>query len=424
MKRYWYIFILSLLANVSLAQMETQSLYFPQSLEAEGLDWKWKAMGYWNEAVNSNTFTNDFVKAIDKSRFLDDEIIETQLDNMGDKTLAGQIRNIGGRFYLNSNKKPGKQYLFFGIEHQHFLDTYLDKDLLALFLKGNKPFAGETLNAPNSEFYNIYFNQVSGGMGFNFDNADVKQQLQWGVSLSMGQNYDYISLSDASFYTDPDGEFLDVSVSAETNLSDTVWAEFYQVKGIGLSGELLYSYTKTNDFHFDVSFKNLGFVRWNSNAFSGTIDTSFVFNGLENDTTNSRGGSFPSDFDKNTLRRLLFPNAETASFNTTLPLKIGMTVGKFISEGKFYFGLNGEYYPFLKAPLMLEVFGTWNVNNTAFITPVLLYSSYGKLNLGLSLGANITKNLRLEIGSSYLNSMFSDKSLAGQGGFVRLGFGI
>ncbi|NOX45615.1 MAG: hypothetical protein GXO89_01385 [Chlorobi bacterium] len=421
MNRLLYIFIFSFLANISFAQVEMQSPYFPESRE-DGTEWKWKATGNWNEAVNSNSFTNDFVKAIDKSRFLDGQLIDGQLANMVDKTLAGQIRSIGGRFYMNSKKKPGKQYFFFGIEHQHILDTYMDKDLLALFLKGNKPYAGKTLNAPNSEFYNIYFNQLSGGVGYNFDKEDVKQQLQWGISLNFGQNYDYISLKNSMFYTDPDGEYLDVSLSAETKLSDTVWAEFYEVRGIGLSGELLYSYTKTNDFHFDVSFKNLGFVRWNKNAFSGTMDTSFVFNGLENDTVNTGGGSLPSDFDKNALRRLLFPNAETGSFNTVLPLKIGVSAGKFLSEGKLYLGMKADYYPFLKAPLMLEVFGTWNVNNTVYITPVMLYSSYGKLNFGLSLGANITKNLRLDIGSSYLNSMFSGSSLAGQGGFVRLGF--
>ena len=421
MNRLLYIFLISFLANVSFAQVEMQSPYFPDTRE-DNTDWKWKAVANWNEAVNSNAFSNDFVKAIDKSRFLDDQLIDDQLANMGDKTHAGQIRSIGGRFYLNSNKKPGKQYLFFGIEHQHFLDTYLDKDLLALFLKGNKPFAGETLTAPNSKFYNIYFNQLSGGMGYKFGNEDVKQQLQWGVAFNIGQNYDYITLENAVFYTDPDGEYLDVALSAEIKLSDTVWAEFYEVKGIGLSGELLYSYTKADDFHFDVSFKNLGFVRWNKNAFSGTIDTSFVFNGLENDTVDSGGGSLPSDFDKNALRRLLFPDAGTGSFNTVLPLKVGFSAGKFISGGKFYLGVKGEYYPFLKAPLMLEAFGTWNVKDIACISPVLLYSSYGKLNFGLSLGANITKNLRLDIGSSYLNSMFSNSSLAGQGGFVKLGF--
>jgi hypothetical protein len=400
--------------------METQSRYFPQSREAEKQDWKWKAMGFWNEAVNSSAFTNDFVNAIDKSRFLDDQLIATQLDNTGDKVLTGQIRNMGGRFYMNSNKKPGKQYLFFGIEHQHFLDTYIDEDLPALLLRGNKPYAGKTLEVPGSEYYSIYFNQISGGMGFSFGKEEAKQQLEFGLSFNLGQNYDFIDMDNSTFYTDPDGDYLDVSISARTKLSDTVWAEFYQVKGIGLSGELLYSYTKTDDFHFDVSFKNLGFIRWNANPFVGSVDTSFVFEGLENDTTGNN--DLPGDFDKNSLRKYLFPNAGTDAFSTTLPLKIGMSAGKFISNGKFYFGAKMEYYPFLKAPLMLEVFGTWNMKDVAYLTPILLYSSYGKLNYGLNIAVNITKDLRLDLGSPYLDSIFSGSTFAGQGGFVRLVF--
>ena len=416
-----FMFLFFVISIQAIGQIEMESPYYPVSSDEQG-SWKYKGTLFWNEDINSNAFTNDFVKAVDKSQFLDGELIDGQLQNFDGKVLTGQIRNVGGRVYLNSTKKPGAKYYFFGIEHHHILDSSIDEELAALFLKGNKHYTGKTMEAPDSRYYNIYYNQISGGMGFNFDKGDVKQQLQWGLSLNLGQNYDYLGLENSTFYTDPEGEFLDITVSAETKLSDTVWAEFYEVKGIGMSGELLYSYKKSKDFHFDVSIRNLGFVNWNANTFSGVIDTSFVFQGLVVDTIESDNGSFPTDYDLKSLRRWLFPNAETGSFSTATPFSIGLSGGKFFSDGKFYAGIKAKYYPLLKAPVMLEFFGTYNHKNIFFLTPVFLYSSYKKLNYGLSIGVNISDNIRFDVGSAYLNSMFTGSSLAGQGGFVRLGF--
>ncbi len=421
MFRIFSILILILLIKFSFSQIGFYYPYFPYEPD-ESTEWKWQVSAFANEASNSNAFTNEFFNTANKSKFLDKELINTQIENMNDYILAGQIRNIGVGAKINSKKNKGNKYLYLGIEHRRYLDIYLDDDLIELLLLGNKPFAGETLKATDSKYYSIYFNQLKGGMGYRFGTSEAIRHLTWNLALNIGQNYDYIEVQNSTLYTDPDGDFLDVTASANTKLSDTVWAEVYQMNGLGLSADVEYSYTKPGDFHFDLNLKNLGFIFWNGDTFIGEIDTSFVFDGVGVDTTSSQNDNLPDDYSYKSLRRILFKDPESSSFTTGLPVSLRFSAGKYFASNQFYAGLNGTYYPFLNAKFMFEFFATWNYKNKLYLTPVVLYSSYAKVNYGLCLGVNIHKKVRIHVGSGYLNSMFNKNELLGKGGFVRLTF--
>jgi len=399
-----FTLILGIFLLNSFGQGNHMNPYFPDDFTKRS-DWKFGITVYGSQEAGSNSFTNEFFNTINNSEFISEDLIDSQIDNMSGSILSGQISSIGFDALLNSKNKPGDQYIHFGFEHQHFLDTYLDQDLVKLVMKGNKPFAGETLYFDDSKYYNVYFNRIKGGMGHIFGSADAYHRVTWSLGFNVGQNFDFINVENSSLYTDPQGDYLDITAIAETKLSDTVWAEVYQINGLGGSVDLDYSYTKTENFHIDFSLKNLGVLFWNGNTFTGTIDTTFRFEGISNDTVNSGNDDLPDDYSYNGLRRLIFTDPESSTFSDMLPLSLRLSAGKYISGENFYIGFNTSLYPTLKAIYNFEVFGTWNYKSIFYLTPVVKYGSYNNFNFGLSLGVKVAKKLHIYAGTAYLNSI-------------------
>lgn len=419
MNKFLYILIFLLLVKVSFGQIGNNNPYFPKEIGSS--DWKYQISAFAQQDANSNTFTNEFFNEVNKSGYISSDLIDKQIENMSGKILSGQITSIGLNALINSKKLAGKRYFIVGYEHQHFLDSYLDEDLVKLLLKGNKQFAGESIQIPASRYYNNYFNQLKGGVGFRMENGEAVQHFAFTLGFATGQNYDFVEVKNSSIYTHPDGDYLDIAVNANTKVSDTVWAEVYQVNGLGLSTNLEYSFSKSNNFHFDVNLKNLGFINWNGNTFMGSVDTTIRFEGVNMDTTSSQG-DLPEDYSYNSLRNMIFKNPESGSFTDVLPMSFRLSGGKYFSEGKFYAGLSATYFPTLKASFSTELFGTWNHKDVFYLTPIVRYSQYEQFNFGLSIGLKIIDKIHIYAGSAYLNSFFDKNANLGSGGFIRLTF--
>jgi hypothetical protein len=412
--------MLLLTVLASFGQIRNHNPYYPSEI-AQPAEWKFQLSAFARQDANSNTLTNEFFKEINKSGYISSDLVDKQVENMSGKILSGQITNIGINALINSKKAKGKQYFILGFEHQHFLDTYIDEDLAILLLQGNKQFAGQTIQIPDTRYYSNYFNQFNWGMGFRIAKNKVIQHFAFTIGINTGQNYDYLEVKNSSIYTQPEGDYIDIAVNAHTKISDTVWAEVYKVNGLGLSTNLEYSFSKTNSFHLDMNLKNLGFINWNGNTFMGNVDTSFVFEGINNDTTINQG-NLPKDYSYNSLRSTIFTNPESASFTDVLPMSFRLSGGKYFAEGKFYLGLNGTYYPNLKANYSMEIFGTWNLKDIFYLTPIVRYSIYQQVNVGLSVGLKIIDRISIHAGSAYLNSFFDENANLGRGGFIRLTF--
>ena len=420
MNKVLYTTIFFLMVNVSVGQLRNNNPYYPGEITPSS-GWKFQISAFARQDANSNTFTNEFFNEINRSGYISNSLINKQVENMSGKILSGQITSIGLNALINSKKTVGKRYFIIGFEYQHFLDSYIDEDLTRLLLQGNKPFAGQTIQIPGSRYYNNYFNQLKGGMGFRIEKGGYIQHFAFTLGINAGQNYDFIEVNNSSVYTHPDGDYLDIAVNAHTRISDTVWAEVYQVNGLGLSTNIEYAISKANNFHVDLNLKNIGFINWNGNTFMGSVDTAFVFEGISNDTTSGQG-DLPEDYSYNSLRSTIFSNPETGSFTDALPVSLRLSAGKYFSGGKFYTGLSATYYPTLEATYFLELFGTWNHKDMFYLTPIIKYSQYGSVNVGLGVGFKIADKIHIYAGSSYLNSFLDKNAKLGSGGFVRLTF--
>jgi len=415
-KRVFTILAFLTIFSTSYGQIRVFNRYFPA--DNTGTIKKYQVSAYYSENSNSNSFTNEFYSSFNKSEFISDDLKNRQIKNLKSPVLTGDIRNIGFDAFISSSKDK-ELYYYLGIEHQFMLDVSLDEDIIKLILLGNKPFSGQTLYAPGSKYYSIYFNQMKAGMGKRIEKNGGIHHITGDIALNFGQNYNEFNINNSSLYTDDDGEYLDISAGFDTRVSDTVWAEWYQMKGIGASLDFEYDFDKPGSFHFDVALKNIGFISWTDNSFTGNTDTSFVFTGFEFDTTNSGTGN---DFSANSIRDILFSDINSGNFTAFLPLRLTFSVGKYFSSGKGYAGIRGNIYPTLNAIFHLEAFATYNINNLIQLSPVIAYSSYKKVNFGLFMGVSVGRNFNIQIGSAYLNSLFGNDSLLGKGGFIRLSY--
>jgi hypothetical protein len=398
------------------AQIPGFSPYYPQTTQDR--PWKYSFRAYYQDDANSNHFSNDFFRAVNRSEFLSDELKDQQISSLDGQTLTGRIRQSGVDAWINSGKKPGKLYFYVGIDFQQVLDSRIDSDLISLLLKGNKPYAGQTLSVPSSEYLNLYFNRIKGGIGLQAGSGPIHHTFSAALAFTSGQNYDWVKVTNSSIYTHPDGDYLDAVIRAETKSSDTVWGKVYDINGAGLSADFQYAIEKEKDFYAGIAIQNLGFISWNGNPFNAKVDTTFRFDGIVNDTTSNQG--IPNDYSYDNLRRLIFKNPDDTPFTQSLPVILHGSAGKFFSNGRFYAGMSAFYYPSLISNYKLELFTTWNHRDFLQVTPVVTFSSYSKINYGLAMGWKINDHFIVRAGSSYLNTLFSQEAAVGKGGYIHL----
>lgn len=411
-----FVILILLLGGIveSRAQQVDLYPYFPSSFEKD--NWKGRVDVFASERSGSDSFTNAFFDEITKSGYLSPEMKNEQIQKFNGDILTATQRSVGGGAYFKSKKV----FYYVGVEHQYVLDTRINENVAKLLLLGNEPFAGETLQIGSSDYTSIYFNRLMGGVGYELDKGEMKHTFFGKIGFASGQNYEEIKLHESSFYTHPDGDYLDVAVAAETRIGDTVWAAVFDINGLGASLDISYTLSKEKDYYLNFTAKNMGFISWNKNTYVSSVDTAFRFEGVGTDTTTS--GEIPDDYSYSSLRDLIFTNAESSSFTSSLPIILSLSGGKYFSGDQFYTGINFNYYPTMAASYYLEVFGTWNYKNKFQLTPIFSYSSFNRFNVGLSVSVNIASRVYLQAGTAFLDSYISRDSYLASGGFLRAVF--
>lgn len=417
MRRYYVLIGFMFCAFLVKGQQQYEYIYYPQSSQVD--DWRIKAQLYYDNHNNSNAFINEFATAINQSKYISSDLKDRQSSVLEPSIISGRTLKSGFDLWLNSKNKEKKLSYYFGLDFQQVLDSRIDEDMVNLLFYGNKPYAGENLNISNTDYMSIYFNRIKAGVSKSFGKGEVKHQLSGIVGFNFGQNYDAVQLKNSNFYTQEEGDYLDISIQAETQLADTVWGDVFTINGMGTSLDLHYSVHKEKDFYIGINIGNLGFVSWNKHPFVASADTAFRFSGLENDSTENP--NIPNDFSYDNLRNIIFTNPNHQAFTELLPLDININAGKYLVDGKLYVGVNTVFYPTLIANYRAEIFATWNYLEVFQVTPIIGYNSYQQVNIGLAVGFELWDTMLVRAGSSYLNSMFNPNAKVGQGGFVSLG---
>lgn len=418
--KYIKFTVIVLVAGLNPLLIQAQDVFHYQyyPLDFSQTEWKTQTHLYYQTHNNSNSTTNQFAQSVYGSQYLDASFIDNQVADFQGHILAGRSTQTAAGVWFKPSQDNPSFAMFAGIDNQQILDAKVNENLAKLMLLGNKPFEGEKLDLGQTTYQNIYFNRLKLGISKTWKKQGVQHQLNAILAFNAGQNYQFTEVNRGYFHTYSNGEYLDLALESQSKLSDTVWSNLLTLSGIGGSADIYYSMSANNSFFLSAGVKNLGVILWNRHPWQGRADTTIHFGGIDENDYNQ----LPESFSESSLRDLIFTQPQYESFSTQLPRHIHLSAGKFFFQTQFYLGLTARYYPTLLSKFYGELFLTWNIAKRVRVSPILMYSSFRKINAGLAIETVLWKKLSLEIASGYLNSAFQPQAPLGQGLELRLVF--
>lgn len=238
------------------------------------------------EYISSDEISNEMVEHTISKLKGQNNMIQAGLD------LA--IVNIG----FNIKNKAGDPFLSIGagVNERVEMSSSFNRDLFLLAYKGNKQFAGQTIQlAPrlNALAYTDYY--VSAALNIKVPGTEIA--IKPAVRLRYLSGQASVSMSDkntVSMYTQPDGRYIDFGFNYQINTSisgDTVSLSsksinidrnsFQQGAGKGFGMDLGVRVNPIENLSLNIGLMDLGGLRFSRNAVNMSNDTTYRYEGAE-----------------------------------------------------------------------------------------------------------------------------------------------
>ncbi|MFN8298394.1 MAG: DUF5723 family protein [Chitinophagales bacterium] len=367
--------------------------------------------------TNSNSIPGSIVyKMIFKGE------IKTPLKDRGLKGIKKQAR-------FEDNMKTGVTYRHFfknwdgivlvGWHHREMRTINLSKDAYHLLFYGNADFEDKTADLSNLYFSNNIYNQLSLGIFKKVSYAKYQMEFGFSGSFLQGINHQEIRTRNATIYTAPDGEYIDINYDLTFNNAREGATSFSQVNGAGASGDFHLAVGNNNKWKVAFDLSDVGYMTFRKTPVNYTAAKNVHFQGivLPDLLTFS-----PATFDTLKVDDAVKSNLPTKSNNKysiflpfTAQLVYSMPVHRkvVLSVGAMY-RYQPNYY----------LYGYAKVNY--FITPTMVFSGslgaggYSKANLGVEF-SKTWKYFDITVGTSNLLGLVAPAYLPGAALFLRLG---
>ena len=263
--------------------------------------------------VNSNSVTNKFMKALlYQGKFID----ESMKDHESKRLKKGNRLGGDASLYLNGAFKTKKLTYVFGIGQRVFGGAHFPSDFFELALRGNAPFAGKDVNLSRTNVR--YFDYQSLYVGAQKDLKDGKYTIGAALSLIRGGNYQSLQMKDATLYTEPYGQYVELNgdIKFSRYPYDTS-GSFLKSHGKG-AGVNLYFSMQHHKNRLNVEVRDLGFIQWNNiKTYSG--DGTFRYNGVLIDNLLGGGSSIVNTITMDSIAQATGLTVETKNRTMALP---------------------------------------------------------------------------------------------------------
>ena len=372
---------------------------------------------------NSDALTNKFVNDLYFYKFIGNE----QKDQVTSRLKANNHSVFDLQYGFEASQYaddliriPGIRYTIALKNRVHVSATW-PKDLFELAFKGNAQFAGETAVLGKVNFSYYRYQQLFAGFDKEFESGERKIRLGIGVSINKGIQYSSVVIEKADFFTQIDGEYLELDLEMEYQTSDPKNTTYSDLTGLGLGASAVIEIKGVKGNKISAGLTDLGFIGWDNYSKIYTADDLYTFDGIEIlnildvDSTVFSHGTIDSIVDS------YLPGKSRNPVNTFTPSFIYFNYLHHFDQFNLkvitgvQYGLQVNYAPYLYARAIYQV------SDNLALMPVAAYGGYGSLSIGLGFSVRLGDHYLLTLHSDMLDGYILPSSTTGQGIFLSLG---
>lgn len=210
--------------------------------------------------TNSNTWNQSLINALIYGDYLEETPQQNALNNSSLHNRASVQTSIELGVESKINDRTS---LYLGVGDRTVGMADVSKDLNEFILAGNKSFAGDTINADNSSFSLMRFQEFKLGLRYQ----SMNQTFGIEASILNGELFQEFDIKTGRLYTDPIGSELSYDLDISRARSDSARTGLLAPNGIGMSFNLFYA-LDAKDYRIYLGVNDIGWISWNDQSIS------------------------------------------------------------------------------------------------------------------------------------------------------------
>lgn len=339
--------------------------------------------------LESQNFSTNSLLELTSTGFLNEAEKQTLLDEISNRFSLGfqQSWSVG---IFNQARRKGilqKDVWGFSIYQKAYTAVGMPKSTFELALRGNKPFAGTTVDLSNTKYQNWLYT----GLRYQFQFTAAKQRFEMASSIILGHSFVEYTLNDFTLYTEPDGSSVDVQGNYALREHQTDFD--YGIGGMGTAIDLSTEFNLGKKSTLSLGISDFGIVYWTRGQ-TVINDTNFSFTGIGiNNIFDVKDSLISSQIDD--IESNFWFNSDGYHLSL-MPFKLGSWYRYTLSERGFT-SLNAsvEYIYLPGYAPRLQVGTIYSTNPNHIFKATVGYGGFNGLTAGLGYGWQINKRLSL-----------------------------
>ena len=370
-------------------------------------------------SIESNNLNTNFLNSMFYGGFITDEMKDNWI-NSGDENnrLNAEFTNYLKYEFLNKDFNS----FYFQFSDVNYVNCNFKDDLLKLSFYGNYDYQGDTLDFSETSIRIDRYQQYKLGYNFNIFKNNISWNIKTALSYLNGNHHMQLNIDNGSLYTSETGTSLDLNYHIKSMMTDTSDFSPFIGNGNGISMDLSLKITKETDI-WEMSIRDLGYIKWKNNSITSSTDNNLTFSGLEIQDFNNL-----PEFNDSILD--ISFNQQTSSFQSFIPARITLSYNRILKHHfvkNICIATHSRWQPYyvtggLNSDLINRGFKESGYINSldinALIDAKYLYSNVGIIRGGFTDKTNLHFNIRdkkgiCTIGTYHLNELLKkDKSSA------------
>ncbi|MCG9911898.1 MAG: DUF5723 family protein [Flavobacteriales bacterium] len=366
--------------------------------------------------ANSNALNADMLRFFMAGRFIDNGMKDRSLKRMKDMNRIGLDATVEFGFFHRPDSGFGKNWSYgIHVGQRYLFGGSFSKDAYQLGLYGNAPFAGQTLDLGGLHATYLSYQYLNLGFVKEFHGEKWHKSIGFGATYANANQFFSISAPRASIFTEQDGQYLDVDAQYAIHANDASKNKYFYPNGFGLAGSIEFSMTDRKRHAFHAKASNFGFMRFNSFSSNRSLDTNFVFEGVQIDNLFKVNGAFFTDV-VDSLGNGLLGSRGTGARYMAMPGTVEIGYSYAAIPSKLFISALGDYCYFPGYVPRGTVRITGIPDPFVSISGALSYGGRGGFNAGIDLGFHFGYGWHFTLGTQSVQGIVAERLTSGLSG--------